>query len=232
MKSVYPQRLAVICPTRERVDRAAEMLESYAGTTTLDSILIFVVDSCDPQLGRYKKLFGKYPGISRYIIGSRTNITEIYNNVFNSLPNMPFYSCSNDDFVYQTPGWDRKLIEEIEASGRPGIAYGNDLMGRDLLPTTSVISGEIPRALGWLQMPGLTHLCGDLVYRALGKRIKNLHYMPDVIIEHKHFLNRKADYDNGYARTNSREMYIKDNDAFRHWLKYNFNEDARRISHE
>ena len=224
------KKLLVICPTRERPDRAAEMLDSFAKTHSGDSLLIFVVDRCDSDLWRYKELFKEYAEISRYFIRTQETITKHFNYIFECMPDADYYSCSNDDFIYRTPGWDSQLIRAIEDSGRPGIAYGNDQMGRGILPTTSVISGEIPRALGWLQMPKLTHLCGDLVYKALGNRINNLIYLEDVIIEHKHFLNRKAEYDTTYARTNSREMYIKDNEAFRDWLKYDFDEDAEKIT--
>ena len=108
-----------------------------------------------------------------------------------------------------------KLIDLLD--GKPGIAYGNDLMQGHNLPTTSVISREIPELLGWLQMPTLTHLFGDTVWLHLGIGAKCIYYAKDVIIEHCHYFNNKATQDAIYKRTNGKEMYDHDVLAFLRW---------------
>ena len=117
---------------------------------------------------------------------------------------------------YHTPGWDDVFIKILNDSGG-GIAYGNDTIQKENMPTTSVISGDIVRALGWLQMPTLTHLYGDEVWKHIGNELKILHYVPEVIIEHNHWFKNKELIDDIYLKTNSTEMYNIDRIAFTEW---------------
>lgn len=161
------------------------------------------------------------------IVNTRVgSITNIINETFGCYPDYKYYHVTNDDFVYKTPNWDVALMN---LAGSYGIAYGDDLNGQHKLPTASVISGDIVRALGWLQLPTLHHLCGDCVWDYIGKKLKILHYNKAVIMEHEHFLYKKADKDETYEVTNSRDMYSKDNAAFRRWLETEANDDCEKI---
>ena len=218
------KRLLVICPTRERPNRLAEMVESFKINTSDQATLVTIVDDDDPLVKEYIDLSKKLQFICR--VRPRKTVIEHLNWTFFCSSNYSYYSSSSDDYIYKTLDWDKKLTKAIDGNG---IAYGNDLCAGENIPTTSIISGEIVRALNWLQLPTLTHLCGDLVYKSIGKRLKCLHYCPDVIIEHNHFMNRKAEKDASYCRTNSKEMYLKDHEAYEHWLKNNFDDDCERI---
>lgn len=211
------KKLLAVCPTRERPQLAEEMLRSFL-LTAKDADIIFVLDTDDPQLTDYNFLH-KYPCFK--FLTFRQNTTQYYNEIIQQpqYNAYEYYSCTNDDFVYKTDGWDTKLIEEIEKHGSPGIAFGNDLLQGRNLPTTSIISGEIVRAIGYLQNPALTHLFGDNVWKVIGKQCQCLHYRNDVIIEHRHFVSGKTKPDTTSKFTNSQKMYKKDGQAFISWLE-------------
>ncbi len=215
------KNLLVICPTRGRPKEAKRMFDSIESTASICEIM-FLIDSDDKNINEYQNLINE----RNYHVFSKaeyaTTTSEI-NKMFSFLKFYDFYSVSNDDFVYKTFGWDRKLCNKGK------ISYGNDECARENMPTTSVIDGDIVRALGWLQMPGLKHLYGDNVWKDIGHRLNILKYFPDVIIEHRHWSNGKAQIDETYKKSNSREMFSHDERMFRDWKQNQSAQDIEKV---
>lgn len=156
------------------------------------------------------------------------NITKIFNNAYKESPDYDYYHLTNDDTIYHTPGWDVKLAEVLDYYGG-GISYGNDLLQGKNLPTFPMISANIVKILGWLQMPKLEFLYGDMVWRDIGIRANCLYYIPEVIIEHKHVLKTK-ETDSVYEKTNSGEQYKKDRQAYVQWLSMKSQSDVEKVN--
>ena len=110
------------------------------------------------------------------------------------------------------------MIDKIEQEGGLGIAYGNDLLQGDKLPTAAVLSANIIKVMGYIMPPELTHLRIDVAWRKLGVSIGKLFYMPEIIIEHLHPSANKAEWDEGYVRVNSEEMKLHDNKNYNTWV--------------
>jgi hypothetical protein len=220
------EKLLVICPSRSRPKLCNEMVDSFLKTQKM-STLKLLLDMDDPCLDEYISLIGsKVP----YTIAQRKPVTNIINENWKfSSHCFRWFSVTNDDFIYHTDSWDLKMIGTLKLHGGLGIVYGNDLLQMANMPTTSIISREIPEALGWLQMPLLTHLFGDTVWQLIGSKAQCLHYRADIIIEHRHYFARKADQDDIYKRTNSKEMYDLDTIAYMKWLNENAKEDIIKI---
>ena len=151
-KAIRKKKLLVICPTRQRPQKLGKLLETFKAKTSENTGLLVCLDDDDPNLVEYQKLLGYQ---TAYIIQPRKNITQIFNHVVNELcPDYEFYSPTNDDFEYLTKEWDNELIGRIAREGGWGIAYGDDrgsparVKEAARFPTTSVISGNIVRALG------------------------------------------------------------------------------------
>lgn len=207
-------KVLVLCPSRSRPQEAARMIESFHRTALISRLRLYL-DMDDPCLNEYFNIAGKTP----ILIDFRRTITDIFNSHWMAAPaNFRYFSCSNDDFIYRTEGWDLKLVERIKARKGIGIAYGNDGCAGSALPTTSIISREIVEILGWLQLPTLKHLYGDTVWKIIGEESGCLFYDQNVHIEHMHVFAKKAKNDAIYERTNSKEMYEHDESAFKHWL--------------
>lgn len=209
--------LLTICPSRGRPRELARMLESFFDTST-QSELVVCLDEDDPELSEYD--FKDYP--VTLIIQPRHNITYLYNNIFQLYPKYEYYSCTNDDFVYKTKDWDKKLMNF-------GINFGNDLFQGNNYPSTSVIHGDIVRSLGWLQLPSLFHLCGDLVWNIIGINCGCRNYFKDVIIEHITPYNQKCEPDETFKHTNSADMYKRDQQAYIKWLTTQADKDVNKV---
>jgi hypothetical protein len=216
-------KLLMICPTRGRPARARQMIESFFATQH-DADLVLCIDQDDPLLTQYENIHYTY-----FLPQEPRTTTELINIAFKRLPLYRYYGLVNDDFVFHTKSWDRKLIEIIEEYG-DGIAYGNDLLRGGDLPCHFIVTGNIVRALGWLQMPALKHLYGDNVWKTIGEAIGRLYYLPDVIIEHKHWMKDHSLIDETYKRTNSQEMYAQDEKAFKVWLADQSEKDISKVS--
>ena len=181
--------LLTICPSRGRPKELKRMIDSFYQTSKKSDLIVWL-DEDDPELENYN--FENYP-VNVYT-KPRHNITYIYNKIFNDYKNYRYYSCTNDDFVYKTENWDIKLMTT-------GIAFGNDLYQGNHYPSTSVINGDIVRTLGWLQLPTLIHLCGDLVWNIIGVNCNCIKYFNDVIIEHITPYNKKCEPDETFKNT-------------------------------
>lgn len=220
--------LLVICPTRGRPEQCTRMIKSFNHKSSNKSRLIFIIDIDDECFNDYECLFN-YTCHSFYIKHPEKTVTEAYNNIIkNHYNNYAFYSETNDDFIYHTGCWDRILINKLEEEGG-GIAYGDDGFSGKALPTTSIISGEIIQALGWIHMPTLEYLYNDVVWKEIGLSLKRLFYIPAVKIEHMHPMAGKAGKDETFKRTNSRDSFDKDQAAFREWKSSQMEDDVNKI---
>lgn len=185
-----------ICPSINRPEQIKTFVESFYRTQKVSDLIILTA-----------------PGSITKLINSvnRTGYTHV--------------TITNDDFVFHTDAWDKRLIDAMR---RPGFAHGFDGVNKSI-PTTCMIDNRICDALGWVQLPDLEHLCGDMVWHYLGQLLNSFFTVPDVLIEHNHFMYQKAQKDSVYEKTNSREMYLRDNQVFETWRKNQADSDVERI---
>lgn len=220
---ILKDKILVICPSRGRPKECLRMIESFNKTSKMSSLSI-ALDNDDPFLNQYVDLISDK---ASFTIDIRKSTTEIINSKWKYAASCyKWLSVSNDDFIYRTDSWDLKLLSTLKLHGGIGIVYGNDLLAGVHIPTTSIVSREIVEALGWLQLPTLTHLFGDNVWHTIGQKSKCLFYRDDVIIEHMHVFGKKMESDVTHKETNSPDMYKKDEAAFLSWL---FNESKNDI---
>lgn len=119
-----------------------------------------------------------------------------------------------DDHRVRTRGWDMALAD---AAGQLGIAYGNDLLRGEELPTSVVMAADVIATTGHMVPPTLQHLYIDDYWKALGIGMDRLAYLPDVVIEHLHPAAGKAQMDDSYRVTNAPERYASESAA---WAAY------------
>lgn len=193
------------------------MVESVARTASQID-LILVIDEDDPERKGYEALAQRHPFVQVELNRLRVPFMLHYNLVFQRHPNYEYYSATNDDFVYHTERWDELLMGEIERkfSGW-GWAFGNDLHRGEKLPTTSVVSGNICRVLGWLQMPWLRRNFGDDAVLVMGQALNRISYVPDVVIEHRHPSIGKNVQDKIYKKGRTAFNHHRDKMVFRFW---------------
>ena len=220
------KELIIICPTRGRPQKAREMWVSYINTKTYPSTIVFYVADDDPCYDQYMTTLKSCP----FITGPRLTIIEVMNLVSGLFPEVKYFSCVGDDNRYKTIAWDSMLVNEIESKGLGwGIAYGRDNLQDRALPGNPVISANIVKIMGSMAPPCFIHQYVDNSWGELGLEIGRLLYREDVLIEHLHPFNKKAEMDDNYRHIYESDIGPKDAAAFKQWKATTLPGKARTI---
>jgi hypothetical protein len=208
--------MLTIIPTRGRNDNSLRLFEAINATADFTEV-VFAIDSDDVET--YKGLMDATAGLGnvKVVIADRMGMNGTLNHwALWFSPDYDYICFMGDDHLPRTGGWDTKLTEAIGTNA--GIAYGNDLLQGENLPTAVVMSSKIIRATGFMSPPNLKHLFLDNYWLAMGQALENANYLPDVIIEHLHYTNGKAEHDERYAAVNNFEMHNGDQAIFAEYL--------------
>lgn len=222
--------IAVFCPTRNRPKAIREAAYSLIETRRLGSTrLVAIIDADDLDAEEYVKqantlydyVFPIHEG------GMVAALNAGVKQVLAEDPSITICGFIGDDHRFRTKGWDEAFEKEL---ARPGYVYGYDGFWHDgKIPTQIFISREIVEALGYMALPDCHHLYVDNAWRSVGDAIHRFTWRRDVLIEHMHPAINKAEWDEGYKRVNSDEMYERDRKAFEAWrASPRFAEDVQR----
>jgi len=206
--------LLVIIPTRGRPQAVPAIVEAWDATgATAD--LLFAVDTDDPELAAYKAHAATYKADSRvrFTFGKRRRLVGTLNQqAVKAAKAYRFLAFMGDDHRPRTAGWDERF--RVCLSGGPGIVYGNDLLMGERMPTAVAMTADIVTTLGYMAPPAFVHLCVDLVWLDWGRGMQRITYLDDLVIEHLHPANGKAELDAGYEECNSSEQVSADSAAY------------------
>lgn len=209
-----PDDLLVIIPTRGRPDSIPAIVQAWDETeATAD--LLFAVDTDDPELAAYKAHAAALKGDQRvrFVFGKRRRLCGTLNQqAVKAAKAYRFLAFMGDDHRPRSADWDARFRECL--SGGPGVAYGNDLLMGERMPTAVAMTSDIVTTLGYMAPPALVHLCLDLVWLDWGKGMERITYLGDLVIEHLHPANGKAAMDAGYEECNSPEQVSADSAAY------------------
>ena len=139
-----------------------------------------------------------------------------------------YLSFMGDDHRPRTASWDLRLANMIDQG--PGLAYGNDLLQGENLPTAVMMSAEIVEAIGYMVPPVLVHMYMDNFWKDLGSALGALSYRHDVVIEHMHYLAGKSQIDEGYKEVNHVSVYQKDAEAYGKYVTESLLADVAKIN--
>lgn len=200
----------LLLPTRGRPDRIEAAIDGWRSNSTRTDLLV-CLDNDDPTLDQYQR----HPDV-QYRVGPRLRMCPTVNAAASEVADRYKYiGFIGDDHLIRTLGWDELLIQSI---GDWGIAYGDDRLQGQGLATHCMLSSNIVGTLGYMAIPGLTHLYMDNFWMDLGHAIPGfLTYRPDVIVEHMHPTAGKSASDDGYAEVNAPEMFSADRRVHEQW---------------
>lgn len=216
--------ILIILPTRQRAHKIDSTIAAWRHTTSGKSNLLLVIDNDDPDLEKYKEKYE--PGLMLYF-DEPIKMCPSVNRAFRRYPDYKYYAFIGDDHLFRTKGWEDIAIKEI---GDKGIFYGNDLLQGKNLATHCVMSGNIPRALGYMAIPGLIHLFMDNFWMEIGNACGILKYRDDVIVEHMHPEAGKAVRDERYVAVNSSPVFHNDREVFLRWVSDQKASDVEKIN--
>jgi len=215
----------ILLPSRGRSHRIDECLESLLENTVASDIIV-CLDEDDANF------YNRVDGVE-YHIGPKPTRIGLNEKLNRMLPlivdKYDYIMWAADDTVAKTHGWDARLVAAIQNIPL-GISYPNDLLqGKNLPSNGTCFDSRIPRTLGYLAPPTLFHLYMDNFWRLLGTELGTLVYCEDVILEHNHFVNKKAPLDTTYKQINSQQMYSLDSSAFNDYRDNTLSRDLARL---
>jgi hypothetical protein len=211
--------LTYLVPTRGRPANAVRLARAFHETCRGDDTrLQFFVDDDDPERQNYLDMLyatGMDHVSFGVLVGPRLRLGGTLNaHAVGHAKLADAVGFMGDDHVPRTVGWDVELLSEVQRV--PGaVVYGDDLLQRQALPTAVLLDSRVVRALGFMAPPGLVHLYLDNFWRDLGLGLGTLRYRPDVVVEHLHPVNGKAEWDDRYAEVNDGSVYAADEETYR-----------------
>lgn len=200
----------LIIPSRSRPHNLRRLIDAYLNTGALTPAWVRL-DEDDEFLPQYAEL--QIPKNWEIVVGKRVSLSEVYNEAYREIPETYCWGFIADDVVPLTPHWDRELIKAAGSSGMAVPSGGHDDTGTPHF----FLGGELVRSVGWLSLPGLDRLYIDTVWADIASSLGALKRVPEVILEHRHFSNRKALMDQTYKKTKKAEDRI----VYENWRKNN-----------
>lgn len=165
---------------------------------TADTMIevLFYVDVDDPLRGDYATL--------EPIVGPSDGVGKAWNRLA-TVAKGDLLMMGNDDLRFETRGWDQAILEAIDRSGfgRDGlfVAWANDGSPKAATNCTfPIVSRLWYEVLGYFTPECFHFLWHDTWIRDLGQRLGRLIYVPQALIEHRHFSFGKSMMDNTSKR--------------------------------
>lgn len=150
------------------------------------------------------------------------SLIDVMNRFVKDHPDLDWYGFLQDDLLFETPGWDTKLIA---AAGRSGIASCDDSWRAPHRNTgASVYGGDLIRTWGFWGPPKLQHTYIDDFWEHCGLECKNWKVLMDVKTPHLHFGNGKKPKDATYLFS-----YAPTEADRREWHRYKNTQDYRDL---
>lgn len=190
------------CPTYQRPERLLELADSWEKYQSGKKLVIRVWED-DPQGAEYAK--HAWPESWEFYTSPAEGFTAAMNEFFKKYPDEPFYGFIADDVLLTAEAG----LEYLEGLAEPFfVAYPNDTIQRERLPTHYCIGGDLVRMMGWFSPPFLEHNYTDQVWKLLGQTTGLLRYAPHVVFYHKHFITDDAKLDAGYEKSYGRDKFM------------------------
>lgn len=215
--------LIVVTPSRGRPQNAERLWQAMQDTCRADTELVIGLDEDEPS----SELYPRGP---RYVTrdGLQRKVVEWINALaMPRLRNCTAIGHFGDDCVPRTDGWDERILEALETAP---FAFGNDLSierAAGSLCTHLFMRSATCKTLGYFGPPQIQHMWVDLAWMAWGE-VAGMAYLDDVVIEHMHFLERKADLDWSYQLSRS----LVDDDLRHLWgyVRDGLNPDLEKLA--
>jgi len=214
-------KILTIVPSRGRPEAVNELIEEFNATTAISNLVIAVDDDDS----------------SEYIVPDKV-ILEVnprmkMNGTLNFIANKycedyDYLVFMGDDHRPRTQDWDLLLADSIKDI-KHGIAYGNDLLQGENLPTAVMQDARITRTLGYFSPPKQRHLFLDNFWKDLGTELGTLRYVPEVVLEHLHPFAGKSEWDERYVEVNDKQMYIYDQMMYQEYRITRWQDDLAKL---
>lgn len=198
--------IGFILPTKGRPDNFRRFVNSYTENTVGYSQLLPVFDQDEvDSLYQYK---GK-----AIITPSTKGLVEKLNYAASANPHYDYFGFVADDIVIKTPGFDYLIVQAFKANPHIKIIYCNDELNGDKIANHWVIRGSVVNEF-FMALPTCRHMFIDNFWTKVGQDTNSIMYLENVVMEHRHYVGRKAPVDATYRLSNNDAVMAMDKEAF------------------
>jgi hypothetical protein len=180
--------ISVLCPSRERANRAYNYARSVLRTATHPSRIeiMFYIDDDDPQIEDYKRLLPKH-----LIIGPPISVSNSW-NILASDCKGDILLMGNDDLIHKTEGWDVVLEENADTyEDEIYCIFFDDGINSGKHCAFPAVSRKWFNTVGYFTPGIFEFMYNDTFIFDIGKRIERVKYIPEVLVEHNHWTRTK-----------------------------------------
>jgi hypothetical protein len=207
------KQIAILIPSRDRnhkIERLYKLwFEFIDDSITTDCIIVLDEDN--------EHTYTRMPNFKYEVVksnGTRGITFPINQAATKYCEEYEYIGFWGDDHRPNTPNWNSIMYEKLNATKPYSMVYGNDLLQGAKIPTEIIMDSLYIKKLGYMVYPTIRHLYSDDYWMFLGKYMNNIHYLPDVIIEHEHYSCGKSEKDALYAELNNFKIDNDDKHAY------------------
>ena len=204
--------ISLIVPSYGRPERLKVMLDSACDTAIDLPDYRVMVEKFDPRLADYGDDVdaGNYGSSSQaWLAGFRTA---------HDFGHLSCFHMAADDLVYMTPGWDQTVLAAMPR-GKAWVIQHRDNFRDDKQFCTPFMSREFLELCNFMPWhPGLKHFYTDTWIEDVARRAECWTYLPDVLIEQRHYKNHLAPRDATYDRPRDGPTWAHDDQLFNQYL--------------
>jgi glycosyl transferase/beta-hydroxylase protein BlmF len=211
----YPgphRSLSLLCPSRGRTRQVVRMLSSIERTAAVPARVevLFYVDSDDPELARYRVLFGNIQrrfrrlGRCELIVGEPIGVPAAWNELAAAAAG-DLLLMANDDQRYVSYGWDVLLdaaVSELTGARPDGVLclFFDGGQYPDGARDFPVLTRRWYETLGYFTPTIFSQWEVETWIFDIADRLGRLYRVPGVYVDHLHYQDYKAPFDATYRR--------------------------------
>lgn len=193
------QKISLIAPTRKRPHLVRKVLKSISDTVSNPKnidILFYIDDDDSVTIAEIDKIINEFAELDiSYKIGKRMWISKYVNELY-PLTNSPLLMAFSDDLEFKTKNWDVIVNNEFDkVPDQILLVYPKDTIQNEKVATLQFVSRKAIDIVGYFSPPYFEVWYGDMWLHEIYKQLGRLKYLPEVIIEHQHFVNFKRLFD-------------------------------------
>ena len=188
-------KIALMVPTYGRSSTYLSEFISSAMEMSSPAIsrFLFCVNKNDDETISFlkKKHFGEFKCDTIIEDLPKINLARYFNMLYDKAKEYGedcVVSQLGDDMVFRTPGWDKKILETINAYNGVGVFWCNDdYIAAERCPVNLFVTRKMVEAT---ERPFMCETFEadmiDYIWGKVGKYTRTSHYLPDVHIWHNH----------------------------------------------
>lgn len=202
-----PEKISVLCPTRNRPDQILSMMESATKTSSKADQLEFCI-YVDFDDDSYNKI--SFPHNVKIIRGPRMWLSSMYNSLITSASG-EYLLWLGDDVIFLTDGWDDAMRESVKSfSSNLGVVHVNDMATTysQKYATIGMVHRNWVDVFGFVFTPHLRDNGIDFWISNVANQISRRIYLSEIKVEHKQYRQGKVAIDQTYIdRLNDHKTY-------------------------